>query len=280
MALEQALRAHILIHRNEAENNNRMAWAFKTSKPTPSDTPPPTRPHLLDLPKQFHQLRATYSHIWARWEPFSFKPPCIIRRIAPSKKKKTAKKLQDKWAVRTQSKCVPAKGRRESGWYGAVWNHNAVLVANRSNEGILKSMWQDRWLPCLWACAGRHCGKSGFSADMVVGLKTQLQSCHHYVSPQLETGKGPLFSHHGLLKSNHKNVTLEINAVEGSSKMRSQWRKPALIPLFCIELKVIDCPVRKTKAQRLESKTQMAVHIEHLHPLNRRGNSGPRSVYK
>jgi hypothetical protein len=27
---------------------------FETSKPTPNDTPPPTRPHLLILSKQFH----------------------------------------------------------------------------------------------------------------------------------------------------------------------------------------------------------------------------------
>ena len=34
-----------------------MAWAFKTSKPMLSDTPPPTKPHLLILHKLFHQLR-------------------------------------------------------------------------------------------------------------------------------------------------------------------------------------------------------------------------------
>ena len=33
-----------------------LVWAFETSKPNPSDTPPLTRPHLLILPKQFHQL--------------------------------------------------------------------------------------------------------------------------------------------------------------------------------------------------------------------------------
>ena len=33
---------------------------FGTSKPTPSDTPP--RPHLLILPKQFHQLGPKYSN--------------------------------------------------------------------------------------------------------------------------------------------------------------------------------------------------------------------------
>ena len=29
-----------------------LVWAFETSKPTPSDTAPPTRPHLLILPKE------------------------------------------------------------------------------------------------------------------------------------------------------------------------------------------------------------------------------------
>ena len=33
-----------------------MAWDFETSKPTPSDTPTPIKPHLLMLPKEFLQL--------------------------------------------------------------------------------------------------------------------------------------------------------------------------------------------------------------------------------
>ena len=38
-------------------------WTLETSKPSPSDTPPPTRPHLLILPKQFYQLWTKHLNI-------------------------------------------------------------------------------------------------------------------------------------------------------------------------------------------------------------------------
>lgn len=44
------------------------AWTFKTSRSTPSDTPPPTRLHLLILlilPKQFHFTVTKNSNRWA-----------------------------------------------------------------------------------------------------------------------------------------------------------------------------------------------------------------------
>ena len=46
-----------LVHKQELERNRQlgMVWAFETSKPAPSDIPPPIRPHLI-LPKQFYQL--------------------------------------------------------------------------------------------------------------------------------------------------------------------------------------------------------------------------------
>jgi hypothetical protein len=31
-----------------------LAFAFETTKPTSYETPPPTRPHLPTLPKQFY----------------------------------------------------------------------------------------------------------------------------------------------------------------------------------------------------------------------------------
>jgi hypothetical protein len=40
-----------------------LTQSFETSKPLPSDIPPPTKPHLLILPKQFHQLGTKYSNI-------------------------------------------------------------------------------------------------------------------------------------------------------------------------------------------------------------------------
>jgi len=51
-----------------------MAWAFETLKPSPSDTPPLTRPHFLILPKEFHQLGGKAFPYMGLWEPFSFKP--------------------------------------------------------------------------------------------------------------------------------------------------------------------------------------------------------------
>lgn len=36
-----------------------VVWAFETSKLTPSETPPPTRPHLPILPKQFYYVLLT-----------------------------------------------------------------------------------------------------------------------------------------------------------------------------------------------------------------------------
>jgi hypothetical protein len=37
-----------------------MAWAFETAKLTPSDIPPPTRPHFPILSKQFYLLGTKY----------------------------------------------------------------------------------------------------------------------------------------------------------------------------------------------------------------------------
>ena len=54
-------------------------WSFETAKPTPRDTPPPTRPHLLVLPKQFHQLGTKIKHM-SLWEPFSFN--CHTKNLA------------------------------------------------------------------------------------------------------------------------------------------------------------------------------------------------------
>jgi hypothetical protein len=45
-----------------------MVWIFKTSKPTCRYTPPPTKPHLIILSKQFHLLGTkiqTCEHMWS-----------------------------------------------------------------------------------------------------------------------------------------------------------------------------------------------------------------------
>lgn len=56
--LQGQLGAHILGHKQEAEDTLAVACAVETSEPTASDAPPPTEPHLPILPKQFHQLGA------------------------------------------------------------------------------------------------------------------------------------------------------------------------------------------------------------------------------
>lgn len=54
-----------LIHKHEAEKelarDDRSFWR----KPATGDVPPPTRPLLQILPKQFYQLRPKHSNIWA-----------------------------------------------------------------------------------------------------------------------------------------------------------------------------------------------------------------------
>ena len=62
MALEQYLGAYILVHTHEAKRSNwELHGLFELSKPIP----PPIEPHLLILPKQFHQLGTTHSNMWA-----------------------------------------------------------------------------------------------------------------------------------------------------------------------------------------------------------------------
>ena len=57
---------YILIHSHEAERDPRELYEpFETSDLSPSHTPLRTRPHLLNLPKLFHQLEIKYSYIWA-----------------------------------------------------------------------------------------------------------------------------------------------------------------------------------------------------------------------
>jgi hypothetical protein len=52
MALEQMLRTSILIHMHKTDQGDTgMWWACETSKPTPDDTLPPTRPRPLILPQ-------------------------------------------------------------------------------------------------------------------------------------------------------------------------------------------------------------------------------------
>lgn len=55
-----------------------LEWAFETFKTTPSDTPSPTRQHLLVLLlllKQFHSLVTKLSKYISLCGPFSFKSP-------------------------------------------------------------------------------------------------------------------------------------------------------------------------------------------------------------
>lgn len=42
---------HLTLKQETKKTRRSLAWTFETSKPTSSDTPPSTRPHLLTLPK-------------------------------------------------------------------------------------------------------------------------------------------------------------------------------------------------------------------------------------
>lgn len=54
----------VLMYSLEAERRH-WIWleSSETSKPVPSDTPPPNRSHLLILPRQFYQPGTKYSNL-------------------------------------------------------------------------------------------------------------------------------------------------------------------------------------------------------------------------
>lgn len=49
-----------------------MPWALETSKPAPSDMPPPLKPHLPPTGDQIFQCTSL-------WELFLFKPPQTLK---------------------------------------------------------------------------------------------------------------------------------------------------------------------------------------------------------
>lgn len=69
-AWKQQLSAYILTT-SQRRIGMALAWTFEISKLTPSDTPPPTEPHLLILPKQFRQLgpNIKYMSLWGSTQP-------------------------------------------------------------------------------------------------------------------------------------------------------------------------------------------------------------------
>jgi hypothetical protein len=44
--------------RETETERQRLAWTLEDSSSPPNDSLPPTKPHLLILPKQFHQLHS------------------------------------------------------------------------------------------------------------------------------------------------------------------------------------------------------------------------------
>lgn len=56
----KAGRAETLLQR---ERDVEWGETLETFNPVPRETPPPTRPHLLSLPKQFHHLGTQYSNM-------------------------------------------------------------------------------------------------------------------------------------------------------------------------------------------------------------------------
>jgi hypothetical protein len=81
--------------------------SFETSKPAHGDTPPPTRPHLLHLPKQFHQLGTTMS-LWGLIQTskgdstFPGSKSCLHSYRNENSGRRT-ESLIDGWQLRTQS---------------------------------------------------------------------------------------------------------------------------------------------------------------------------------
>jgi hypothetical protein len=64
--MQEQLRAHISKPQAGSREHTRNAMIlFETSNPPPPQDILPTRPHLLILPEQFHQLRIRYSNIGA-----------------------------------------------------------------------------------------------------------------------------------------------------------------------------------------------------------------------
>jgi hypothetical protein len=67
---------YILIHRQQIHRKPKETFiGFSRLKPTPSNTPPQTRPRLPILPKLFSLTgEETFIHV-SLWGPFLFKPP-------------------------------------------------------------------------------------------------------------------------------------------------------------------------------------------------------------
>ena len=55
-------KAHILNRKHRIESTLEVASSLTLLKPVPRDTLPPTRPHLLNLSKQCHQLGIRHSN--------------------------------------------------------------------------------------------------------------------------------------------------------------------------------------------------------------------------
>lgn len=78
--LVQQLRAYTLIHRPRGQERE-LSRLLKPQSLSLSDTPPPTWPHILILPKQFHKLRTKYSNMCLQG-PFSFKLPHQLNHLS------------------------------------------------------------------------------------------------------------------------------------------------------------------------------------------------------
>jgi hypothetical protein len=90
MTLEQELRAYILSISLREGREGREGWVWhrllKLPKPSSSDTPPPARPHLFILPKQFHQPGTKYSYICACGDCYHSKHPIVTPNAMKSSK--------------------------------------------------------------------------------------------------------------------------------------------------------------------------------------------------
>lgn len=88
----------------DRENSLEM-MCFETTKATPSDTPPSTRPCLLILSKQFYQLGTKYSHT-SVWVQFSFKPTQVPSEIGRLKTTDNIDVIAHKSSSQREKSCI------------------------------------------------------------------------------------------------------------------------------------------------------------------------------
>lgn len=93
----------------ERHTHQKQGETFKTSKPTPSDSPPPTRSHLLTFPKLFRQLGPSIK-IYEPMEGILIQTPHIIKQYRDGGKPEI--KAREEWDSHAHSGTAAASEGR------------------------------------------------------------------------------------------------------------------------------------------------------------------------